>query len=180
MMHTLLVLAAAALNSARALPMPEDTITFNITMNQSTCRHVDAKEVHLCSLEAPISRRLTLTLQEVPADPMEERAFAAQTPSFTMTMPGGDPYVPWAEVRKSVAMNGTSVIYTLRFRVQNAGAQIGDSPMFETVYVMADQLRMSEPLALPADRRTDARGFKQYSFTIMPAVQFANLVRDPE
>lgn len=178
MINTLSLLAA--LSAASAVPAPEDTITFNITMNRSTCRQVGAREFNLCSTEAPITRRMTLTLNPVPPDAMEEQAFVAATPAFTMGMPGGDSYVPYAEIKKSVANGGTSVIYTLQFRVQNAGAQVVDAPVYQTIYMMADQLRMSEPLSLPADRKQDERGFRQDSFTIMPATQFAGLVRDPE
>lgn len=179
MIHTLSLLAA--LNGASALPMPEDTITLNITMNRSTCRTAGAREFNLCSAESPVTRRLTLTLQPVPHDEMEEQAFEATTPSFLMSLPnGGDRYAPWVQIRKSVGMGGTSVIYTLQFRVQNAGAQVGASKIYQTVYMMGDQLRMSEPVPLPADRTEDERGFRQDSFTIMPATQFASVVPDPE
>lgn len=169
-----------------AEPLPaqiyrEEILTFQIALHEQSCRRKDASDPYVCGSAAPLTERFTVTLQPVAPDALEEQAFEGSTPDFVMPVPALGQFMPKVLVRKSVSLRGQSVIYTLRFRAQQVALQIATPAVFETVYISADTMRMSEPLMLMADRsHAGADYFKQVYFTLVPRVQFANLIPDPE
>ncbi|MBX3022889.1 MAG: hypothetical protein KF799_14540 [Bdellovibrionales bacterium] len=180
-MISLLVSMFLSSLSAQAQSARDEIVTFTISMHQQSCRRSNDVEPFVCSSTAPTVQRLAVTLYPIAPQALEEQAFEGNTHDFGMMLPGAGEYMPWIQVRKSVALNGSSVIYVLRFRTQTVTAQIEQPAVYETVYMSEETLRMNEPLLLMADRSTpNERLTKQTFFSLMPSVQFANLVRDPE
>jgi hypothetical protein len=153
-------------------------VVLNISMSQQSCRRADESQPFVCTTDAPQMTRQVLTLQPVQPEALEQQAFAAATPEFAFIRPGVSQYMPWVNVRKSVGLDGNSIIYVLRFRAQQVGAQIQSAPVYETVFISEGNLRMSEPLMLPGDRVATANSFKQTYFTLVPAFQFSGLIRE--
>ena len=154
-----------------ASALEPEWLNFQISLLQQSCRRTQADEAFVCSTDSPDEARISVFLKPALLSSLDEQAYEGVSQVLSLAAGKGPRFQPQVSVRKSVAENGGSVIYTLRFRVVPEVPR-APSASFETVFISEDSLHMREPLMLMGDRTGDQLYFKQYYFTLMPTVQF--------
>jgi hypothetical protein len=145
-----------------------ETAQFRIAGFAQACAREDVNRPYLCASPDGVSAVVPVVLVPVPPDPksFEESAYEGSSEETGLSLQGDGQYNVKVTVRKSVSMQGRSVIYVFTLQAYRF---VGDDKA--TVYLtkkqVYDRFNIGQAMLMMADRETTSeRFFRQIYFTL--------------
>jgi hypothetical protein len=163
-MKNLILILAATLYSGLA-HAENELVFFHVSGIEQACKRKDVSEPFNCNNNKNSPELLSVSLVPVQADQTEEMAFEGKVNDVGFIL-GSSQYLVDLVVRKTVSLNGKLQLYFVTFQAHKFSSN-NSSIVYRTTVQINDELKLKEPILLPADRSSgNEKYFSQVLFQL--------------